>query len=470
MRTPRSAVFLVAAVGVASAGAATTPTAGRPLLTYVVAPLTRGNAEQTIYRGLCATDLRGHTFRISDPHDNVEEAWSPDGRSIAFVRRDNNPGQDHNGDVFVTDAEGRHPRNLTRGAGRGTGSFVAWSSDGSQVILHWSNFWVETSYVWNVDDSGGHNLGLNQERVTGGSWSPQGRILFTVWQLLRTESGWSPNRIPAIYVADGDGTHRSKLIDSAAGAVWSPDGRQFAYRAFRNSNFAGLGVANADGSGAHVLIEGKVGLAGWSPDGRQLAYFGALDDAGVPRSLEVVQADGKGAHLVVQGPVWEAAWSPDGRLIAFTRGSTGLFLIRPDGTGEHAVPTGGLAARSPAWRRPAPLPADRRPCVVRGTERADVIRGTSRGDLILAGRGNDRIYGNGGDDALVGAGGRDRLDGADGEDALFGGSGHDRAYGGRGRDLFRMKDGHRDFLFGGPGDDGGWYDSVDLVRSLGFSG
>jgi hypothetical protein len=436
MRRLLSALVLVAAVGVASTGAAATPTAGRALLTYAVLPASGP------YGGLCATDLRGHNYRISDPHDNGGQAWSPDGRSIAFTRRDN-PGQDRFGLVFVTDAAGRHPLDITHGGARGAIYVVAWSPDGSQLILFWTGWGpYGGSYIVNADGSGGFGLGDEGIRISGGSWSPQGRILFEVW---------SPSGVPAVYVTESDGAHRVKLIDSAAGAVWSPDGRQFAYVAYRDGKPAGLGVAEADGSGTHLLVEGRIGRVAWSPDGRQLAYFGSLDANSVPHTLEVVQADGTGARLLAQGDLLQAAWSPDGSMIAFTRGiplgSRRLFLIRPDGTGEHIAPTGGLPASDPAWRRPASLP-DPRPCIVRGTPRADVIRGTDRGDLIYGGAGNDRIYGNGGDDALVGGGG------------------HERLHGGRGNDYLFARDGVRDFLFGGPGHDSGALDPVDVVRSI----
>ena len=398
MRGLLSTLALVAALGLTSTGAGATPPPARPLLTYAVFPAPFG---QTPHGGLCATDLRGHNYRISDPHANGGPSWSPDGRSIAFTRSDNNPGQDHIRDVFVTDAEGRHPRNLTRDAGRGEGDVVAWSPDGSQLILHWSGWMgLGGSYIEDVDGAGSHRIGVEGEQLTsGGSWSPQGRILFSLWSASR--------QVPAIYITDAAGTYQRKLVDSATGAVWSPDGRQFAYVALRDGRSVGLGVAEADGSSAH-LLKGGVGGPAWSPDGREIAYFNA---GGVPQTLEVVQADGTEAHTLAEVGEWDslsgAAWSPDGSMIAFTRGSR-LVLIRPDGTGEHTVPTDGLAASNPAWRRPAPLP-DRRPCVVRGTARADVIRGTSRGELIYGRAGNDRIYEMAGDDTLVGGGGNDRF-------------------------------------------------------------
>jgi hypothetical protein len=343
--------------------------------------------------------------------------------------------------IYVTDAAGRHPVDITHGGWRGTFDVVAWSPDGSQLILYttgWGGY--GGSYVENADGSGGFALAVEGDRyVSGGSWSSQGGILFQVWS-----TSW----VPAIYVTHSDGAHRVKLIDSAAGAVWSPDGQRFAYYAYRDDKPVGLAVADADGSHAHVLIEGRAGLAGWSPDGRQLAYFSSPYDASVPHTLEVIQADGTGAHVVAQGALSQAAWSPDGSMIAFTRGRPSrLFLVSPDGTGERTVPTGGLPASDPAWRSSASLP-DPRPCVVRGTPHADVIRGTDRGDLIYGGAGNDRIYGKRGDDVLIG------------------GSGHDRLYGGRANDYFRARDGVRDVIFGGTGEDRGAFDPVDVVQSL----
>jgi len=59
-----------------------------------------------------------------------------------------------------------------------------------------------------------------------------------------------------------------------------------------------------------------------------------------------MSADGTGKRLVARDG-FVSAWSPDGRWIAFTRGK-GLFLVRPDGTGERRI----YAARTPGVSSP----------------------------------------------------------------------------------------------------------------------
>ena len=455
MQVARLAAALVAAAAAASAGAATAPSSEQPLLTYTVAP-TRSHSG-TIYRGLCATDLNGHSFRVTDPLEVGGALWSPDGRSIAFTRMDDNPVEDHIKDIFVTDAQGQNAVNLTRDGGRGTFYVFGWSPDGTEVAGGLVG--LGTSIFLEKADGSGGGRGLAYtgygSYVIGGSWSSDGqRILFS------RSSFEEP--VAAIYVIDADGTNERKLVDSARGAVWSPDGTQFAYVAYSRNQVAGLGVAQADGGNAHLVVQGSVGGASWSPDSSRLAYIG-------PAGLTTVQADGGEARVLSTGATGRPAWSPDGSLIAFTRGpetSPRLAVVKPDGTGEQDVDTGGLPALGPFWRPSAALPSARRPCVVRGTSGADVLRGTDRGDLVYAGAGNDRVYGRGGEDVLLGGAGNDRIYGRGGNDVLYGGLGHDRLYGGSGNDFFFAKDRVLDIASGGRGDDHGSFDSFDRLTSI----
>jgi Tol biopolymer transport system component len=438
MHIRRLTVALVAAATAASAGAATN-SAGPPLLTYAVAPMHVGGGWLSL--GVCATDLQGHTFRLSDPHYNAHPSWSPDGRSIALTGPADPPGQDHAGDLFVTDAQGRHAHNLTRNGGRGSTSGVfGWSPDSSELGANWSGL-GDSVFIAKADGAGARLLASTNygASVFGESWSPDGRIL------LSRSNGTSG--VPAISVIDADGTDERKLLDAADRAAWSPDGQRFAYVSYTGGRASGLGAAQADGANAHLLLHDVniIGRPTWSPYGGRLAYIESSN--GIDGSLGVVRADGSDARLLTNGVIGAPQWSPDGSLIAFTQGpqrAPRVAVIKPDGSGEQEVAT----AFDPVWRIPAPLPSHRRPCVVRGTSRADVIHGTSRGDVILAGRGADRVSGGGGPDVLVG------------------GLGPDRLFGGSGADVFGAMDRTRDYVFGGPGSDTAYVDLVDVRSTL----
>src|SRR5438094_9583662 len=64
---------LIAVTAAGSTGAGATPRVDPPLLTF------------TMDLGLCATDLQGHTFRLTDPaQSGAYLSWSPDGSRLAF--------------------------------------------------------------------------------------------------------------------------------------------------------------------------------------------------------------------------------------------------------------------------------------------------------------------------------------------------------------------------------------------------
>jgi TolB protein len=436
-----SVAILVAAAALVPGGAATgsSPT---PLLTFALAPVHVGGAWLSL--GLCATDLNGNSFRLSEPRADDSPRWSTDGRSLAFIGPAAPAGQDHFRDLFVTDAQGRNSRDLTRDGGRGTPSIFGWSPDGSEVGGNWSGLGTSV-FISNADETGTRLLAATNygASVVGESWSPDGsRILLS----RSTESA-----APTISVIDVGGTNERPLVDAADRARWSPDGKRFAYVSYADPETRGLGVVRADGSDAHLLAQSPIfiGAPAWSPDGSQLAYVASA--GGSDTSLYVVRVDGTDARLLTKGVIGSPQWSPDGSLIAFTRGSANaprVAVIKTDGSGEQGVATGGLAASDSTWRPPAPIPSHRRPCIVQGSSRADVIHGTDRGDAILAGKGADRVFGGGGNDVLVGGLGPDLLDG------------------GAGADVFGARDRTRDYVAGGPGSDTAYVDPVDVRSTL----
>lgn len=97
-----------------------------------------------------------------------------------------------------------------------------------------------------------------------------------------------------------------------------------------------------------------------------------------------------------------------------------------------------------------------------GTDADDRIDGSGRDDRLSGGdgdddlcgeAGDDDLRGGAGDDDLRGGAGDDRLTGGSGRDSLTGGPGHDVLSGGPGNDTVHARDGRRDRVTCGTGDD-----------------
>ncbi len=108
-----------------------------------------------------------------------------------------------------------------------------------------------------------------------------------------------------------------------------------------------------------------------------------------------------------------------------------------------------------------------------GSGGPDVVEGGAGGDLVLVFGGPDRVRGRDGHDCLVGSSGRDRLLGENGDDRLTGGSGADRLDGGPGRnaydagsgaDTIKARNGNRETVRCGSGDDTVRADGNDRLR------
>ncbi|MDP9342992.1 MAG: hypothetical protein M3Q23_13080 [Actinomycetota bacterium] len=140
--------------------------------------------------------------------------------------------------------------------------------------------------------------------------------------------------------------------------VWSPDGTNIAYGAGSDLGSSSLMVANADGTGAHRIVDAPVLGVSWSPDGKRIAYIG-WDTQGATGAY-VVSADGTGNALVIEGFWQSVAWSPDGQHLllagrpATNGGATGaegfdLYTVRPDGTDLVPLTHGGGYEQFATW-------------------------------------------------------------------------------------------------------------------------
>jgi len=308
-----------------------------------------------------AMDANGSKPRnlTQNPAKDVRPAWSPDGRSIAFVssrspssRCKPGPGRcwrDRQSEIYVMNADGSRKRKLTRD--RASDDLPTWSPDGRRIaFLHGRGRGRGQLYVVNADGSGLRILG----RIAGPAlyssrlvWSPDGRTIYFGRYLVST---------------DGSGARKLPYIPLIA--VWSPDGRQIAFVKNVSTGLPGPGAAgskddseiyvmNADGSGTRRLTHnvGYDGEPAWSPDGRKIAFQSKRRAVrgvvgGSKGEIYVMNADGSGKRNLTRNPAQDGSpsWSPDGRRIGFVSNRDGRRLeahvMNADGSGQRSLAQG----------------------------------------------------------------------------------------------------------------------------------
>ncbi len=265
---------------------------------------------------------KASTITLVDPNgsnlspllDGSDPAWSPDGRTLAFVTAP--AGEKPSISTVSADGSDLTPIFQLQGQPGGIGP-QAWSPDGSQLVF--ASF--DGIYVMNADGTG-------VRRVT------------------RYE-----------------GEHACYDVDPS----WSPDGSTIVFAALCEGGNEGLWTVGVDGSDLRQLIGGDYEVDEyrspvWSPDGTKVAFVKTewtLDDPIKQAAIQVVNADGTGLTRLVTGVAFDRsfAWSPDGRALAFTRyheGGSDIFLLTPQ-TEEVSQLTHTGDAVDPAWQ---PIPMD----------------------------------------------------------------------------------------------------------------
>jgi Tol biopolymer transport system component len=205
-----------------------------------------------------------------------QPAFSPDGRSVAFVS--NHEGQH---DIYVGLLSGGRLVRVTNDPN--VEARPRWSSDGSKLLYAWLN-----------------------------------------------ESGlWDAWVIPAL------GGVARKLVNNAVDPVWSPNGRSVVYADLATG---GISMYDLGSRQSHVVTRPEL-LArhrqpSFSPDGRRLAFVRRVN--GPFGELAIAEVGtGEWRALTDEGVfVGSPAWSPDGRNVYFASGRGGAInLWRQDARG-----------------------------------------------------------------------------------------------------------------------------------------
>jgi dipeptidyl aminopeptidase/acylaminoacyl peptidase len=323
-------------------------------------------------------------------------AWSPDGTRLAYLRYKNNGAS---ADLVIVNRSGQILQEIDTGKAQAP----AWSPDATEIAYGCTippaigidaicvvNIATEQArYIWTetVDDIWSFNLASL-------SWSPLGdRLVMTVEHKVPCADPESTATCRRMEVGsttlDGAFQLLTEPPTAAASASYSPDGLNLAFY----DRDLGIRVSDSVGGGATTIVP-----------------------------IEDVRPDGASG-------VSYTAWSPDGSEVLWSTNTNGaqngnddFFSVQADGSGDyvHRVKDSNTN-ESPSWAPSIPS------CTVEGTPIDDELDGTEAGDVICGDSGNDtidgkegpdQIYGNTGNDDIVGGAGEDTIDAGNGDDVI----------------------------------------------------
>lgn len=228
-------------------------------------------------------------------------AWSPDGRTLAFVGKASTGGRQY---IYMIGADGSNLRVLPLPPPLSTiPEFVAWSPDGTQIIYGASASGPIRFIKLDLDTGDTEWLrfpGLTNRFLDSQiAWSPDGSQIAVLVEDLDTRFG-------QLHIADADSQNavpfEARTPDGTAYShlKWSPDGTRVVldvHVAFTITALEGIAVANPDGSGLQTIVTpppNYIHSLSWSPDSTQIVFVAT--EMGVPtmpdNELYVVDADG----------------------------------------------------------------------------------------------------------------------------------------------------------------------------------
>jgi len=316
---------------------------------------------------------------------------SPDGARVAYVVRaprfdpaakpspdDARAGWKVEQQLFVVDRTGGAPRQLT--FGDDPVRSPRFSPDGRSLAFLRKKGGKLAIHVLDLGGGEPRALDLGEHEPQSFDWAPDGKALsFTAnrpapedvkaarWRrggAVPYEREWEQTHLFVVPSSGGEPRHVNRGTDTILSYRWSPDGKRFALVVSRSpdpveafSSQRLVVIDAADGGNAQELAKGAGGSIvireiAWSPDSRRVAYattargLSHLDELRV-RALDGSPATNAAARLDPSlGPF---VWSADGKAllaIAFARTTTKLYRLPIDGRAATEVPIGRRAVWS----------------------------------------------------------------------------------------------------------------------------
>ncbi|MCW5857891.1 MAG: PD40 domain-containing protein [Caldilineales bacterium] len=241
-----------------------------------------------------------------------------------------------------------------------------WSPDGSRILFSSTRGNAnEVNDIWtmNTDGSGAERLaGWPESYEWGAVWSPDGKWVAFV----TTRDGkYEVYLVPSDGSAEPLNLTQNDFLDSYPD--WSPDGRWLVFVSERSGNWdlwkmdvqaclaaRQAGKADDPGCEATQLTDNPDDdvFPRWSPDGSQIAFESRRQ---ANRDIYLMDADGGNLRQLTTNPERDStpAWVNDGRTIVYAGERTldfDLFQINTDGSDERQITSSRGEDRFADWR------------------------------------------------------------------------------------------------------------------------
>jgi len=183
--------------------------------------------------GIMSLDKSGLRYLTHDVADELAPAWSPDGKSVAFISN-----RVLGLDIYIVDIATGHLVPVTLDFQNKLAfneQCLSWSPDGKRIAFSATDTFQQNPpshiYVINIDGSNRVDLTPNLDvKQACPAWSPNGlRIAF------------SGNYDDKMYIVNDDGTNLVSLsYDNASSMlhpIWSPDGKYITYSSDKDGHY-----------------------------------------------------------------------------------------------------------------------------------------------------------------------------------------------------------------------------------------
>ena len=266
-------------------------------------------------------EQRQLTFAPGNSFGDLGPQFSPDGKSLAFIRGNNLWGMD----IYVVAVASGEPQRLTFGGQHIEG--LTWTADGRRIVYSSNRGGMQK--LWSVLASGGtpELLAVGETGASSPSISHQlNRLAFAKkvadTNIYRISLDRSASRSSASRFAS------STQLDWNPG--FSPNGKRIAFESERSGQHE-IWLCNSDGSDLIQLtsLATYSGSPSWSPDGQRIA-FDSREEGGATANIYVISSQGGSRRRLTAEDDYDdivPSWSRDGQWIYFASKRSGDWQV-----------------------------------------------------------------------------------------------------------------------------------------------